>query len=64
MKTPRASFGPSEGRLIQALLLGTTVLFFVIMGIAWRMADAANPVMLDLETGKPTAASAAAAAKR
>ncbi len=56
MTTPRSSFGSGEGRLIQAVLLGTTVLFFVIMGVAWRMAEEANPVLLDLETGKPVAA--------
>lgn len=63
MKTPRASFGPGEGRLIQALLWGSTVLFFIIMGIAWRVSVEANPVMLDLETGKPVA-SASSPARR
>lgn len=64
MKTPRASFAPFEGRLIQVLLLGTTVLFFVIMGVAWRVAEEANPVMLDLETGKPTNSAPPPSAKR
>lgn len=64
MKTPRASFGPSEGRLIQALLVASTVLFFIIMGIAWRVSVEANPVMLDLDTGKPVAAAPAPAARR
>jgi hypothetical protein len=59
MTTPRASFGPGEGRLIQALLIGTTVLFFIIMGIAWRLAEEAHPVLLDLETGKPVATESA-----
>lgn len=55
MTTPRASFGSGEGRLIQAVLLATTVLFLLIMGVAWRLAEEANPVLLDLETGKPIA---------
>lgn len=55
MKTPRASFFSGEGRLLQVLLVGTTVLFFIIMGITWRLAEQANPVLLDLETGKPVA---------
>ncbi|MBX7187896.1 MAG: hypothetical protein K1Y01_22330 [Vicinamibacteria bacterium] len=55
MKTPRASFIRGEGRLLQVLLVGTTVLFFIIMGITWRLAEQANPVLLDLETGKPVA---------
>lgn len=59
MKTPRASFGPGEGRLIQALLIGATVLFFIIMGIAWKVSEDAHPVLLDLETGKPVAAQTA-----
>lgn len=63
MNTPRASFIPGEGRLLQVLLVGTTILFFIIMGITWRLAEEANPVLLDLETGKPVA-SAPAAPKR
>ena len=55
MRTPRASFMKGEGRLIQALLIGSTVLFFIIMGIAWRVSEEARPVLLDLETGKPVA---------
>lgn len=60
MTTPRASFIRGEGRLLQLLLVGTTVLFFLIMGITWRLAEQANPILLDLETGKPVAASPAA----
>jgi len=60
MTTPRASFGPGEGRLLQALLVATTVLFFIIMGIAWRFAEKVHPVLLDLETGKPVAEAPAA----
>lgn len=60
MTTPRASFGPGEGRLLQALLVATTILFFLIMGITWRLAEEAHPVLLDLETGKPVAEAPAA----
>lgn len=59
MTTPRASFIRGEGRLLQLLLVGTTVLFLLIMGITWRLAEQANPVLLDLETGKPVAGAAA-----
>lgn len=59
MTTPRASFGSGEGRLIQVLLVGTTVLFFIIMAITWRVAEEVHPVLLDLETGKPVAAESA-----
>jgi hypothetical protein len=55
MTTPRSSFGPGEGRLIQVILFATMVLFFLIMGVAWHLAEEANPVLLDLETGKPVA---------
>jgi hypothetical protein len=41
------------------LLVGTTVLFFIIMGITWRLAEQANPVLLNLETGKPVAGATA-----
>jgi hypothetical protein len=60
MTTPRASFIPGEGRLLQVLLVSTTILFLIIMGITWRLAEEANPVLLDLETGKPVAAAPAA----
>ncbi|MBP6703120.1 MAG: hypothetical protein KBH14_18190 [Vicinamibacteria bacterium] len=55
MTTPRSSFAPGEGRLIQVILFATMVLFFLIMGAAWHLAEEANPVLLDLETGKPVA---------
>ncbi len=63
MTTPRASFIPGEGRLLQVLLVGTTILFFIIMGITWRLAEEANPVLLDLETGKPVAGAPAASTR-
>jgi len=63
MTTPRASFIPGEGRLLQVLLVGTTILFFIIMGITWRLAKEANPVLLNLETGKPVAETPAASTR-
>jgi hypothetical protein len=53
--TPRASFWKSEGRLLQGLLWLTTALFIAIMIVTWVSAKRANPVLLDLETGKPVA---------
>lgn len=50
---PRASFWKSEGRLLQALLWMITGLFIAIMVLTWIGAKRANPVMLDLETGRP-----------
>ena len=55
MITPRASFGLREGRLLQALFWGMAALFLVIMAVAWRASEAAKPVLLDLETGRPIA---------
>jgi hypothetical protein len=51
--TPRSSFGRHEGRVLQWLLWAMGVVFIAIMILAWVMAERANPVMLDLETGKP-----------
>ncbi len=50
---PRASFFRFEGRLLQFLLWGMGALFVCIMILAWVASERANPVMLDLETGKP-----------
>jgi len=50
---PKASFGRHEGRLLQGLLWLTGVLFVAIMVATWVAAERANPVLLDLETGKP-----------
>ena len=50
---PKASFFRSEGRLLQLLLWATTALFIAIMVLTWVAAERANPVLLDLETGKP-----------
>ncbi len=53
--TPRASFSPREGRVLQVLLWAISALFFGIMVVAWRAAERAHPVLLDLETGRPLA---------
>jgi hypothetical protein len=50
---PKFSFFRLEGRLLQFLLWGTTVLFIGIMILTWVAAERANPVLLELETGKP-----------
>lgn len=55
MITPKASFGRYEGRLLQALLWATGAVFIALMILTWVAAERANPVMLDLETGKPVA---------
>ncbi|HXK10105.1 MAG TPA: hypothetical protein VMT70_10700 [Vicinamibacteria bacterium] len=55
MMTPKASFGRHEGRVLQCLLWATGAVFIAILVVAWVMAERANPVMLDLETGKPVA---------
>jgi hypothetical protein len=52
---PKASFGRFEGRLLEVLLWGTAVAFLGIMVFVWIAAERARPVMLDLETGRPTA---------
>jgi hypothetical protein len=53
MKTPKASFFPGEGRVLYALLW--IVMFAGLVGLVWVWLGArkANPVLLDLETGKP-----------
>jgi hypothetical protein len=53
--TPRSSFGRHEGRLLQVLLWVTGAVFMALMILTWVAAERANPVMLDLETGKPVA---------
>ncbi len=53
--TPKAAFGRLEGRVLQAVLWVTGGLFIAIMIVAWVAAERANPVLLDLETGRPAA---------
>ena len=55
MTTPRSSFGRHEGRVLQWLLWATGAVFFALMILTWVAAERADPVMLDLETGKPVA---------
>jgi hypothetical protein len=50
---PKASFGRHEGRLLQGLLWAIGALFVGIMIVTWVAAERANPLLLDLETGKP-----------
>jgi hypothetical protein len=50
---PKASFGRHEGRFLQGLLWLIGALFVAIMVATWVAAERANPVLLDLETGKP-----------
>lgn len=51
--TPKYSFSPSEGKVIAGLLWATAALFIGIMIVTWIGSERANPVLLDLETGKP-----------
>ncbi|HSF44100.1 MAG TPA: hypothetical protein VLQ45_19320 [Thermoanaerobaculia bacterium] len=51
--TPKASFSSHEGKMILTLLWVTAAVFIGIMIAAWVSAERANPVLLDLETGKP-----------
>jgi hypothetical protein len=53
MKTPKASFHPSEGRVLTVLLW--VVSFAALAGLVWvwRGAEKARPVLLNLETGQP-----------
>lgn len=53
--TPRAAFGRLEGRVLQLLLWATAGVFLAIMIVTWVLSERANPVLLDLETGKPVA---------
>lgn len=53
--TPRASFLAAEGRLLLGLLWLIAALFIAIMVFTWSAAEKADPVLLDLETGKPVA---------
>lgn len=55
MITPRFSFGRHEGRVLRWLLWAMGAVFVAIMIVAWVLAERANPVMLDLETGEPVA---------
>lgn len=56
---PRASFFRREGKVLAAILWATAALFIGIMIATWIAAERANPVMLDLETGKPVEGQAA-----
>ncbi len=60
MKTPKSSFFPGEGRFLYALLW--VVSFAAIVGLIWVWLGSrkANPVLLNLETGKPVATPAPA----
>ena len=53
MRTPKSSFFPSEGRVLQALLWIVSVAALLGLVWVWRGSQKANPVLLDLETGKP-----------
>jgi hypothetical protein len=55
MITPRSSFGRHEGRVLQGLLWVTGAVFIALMLLTWVAAERADPVLLDLETGKPVA---------
>jgi len=55
MITPKSSFGRHEGRFLQGLLWVAGAVFVALMILTWVLAERANPVMLDLETGKPVA---------
>ena len=51
--TPKSSFSSREGKILLILLWVTMALFLGIMAATWIGAERANPVLLDLETGKP-----------
>lgn len=51
--TPKASFSSREGTLLLTLLWVTAAVFIGIMIAAWVSAEQAQPVLLDLTTGKP-----------
>lgn len=51
--TPKSSFSPKEGKVIIGLLWATAALFIGIMIATWIASERANPVLLNLETGKP-----------
>ncbi|HKV12556.1 MAG TPA: hypothetical protein VJ725_30710 [Thermoanaerobaculia bacterium] len=51
--TPKASFFSREGTLLLTLLWVTAAVFIGIMIAAWVSSERANPVLLDLESGKP-----------
>ena len=53
--TPKASFAPFEGPLLEWLLWGISALFVGIMIVTWIASERAKPVLLDLETGRPVA---------
>jgi hypothetical protein len=55
--TPKSSFFHREGKVLAVLLWVTTALFIGIMIVTWIGAERAQPVFLDLETGKPAAQS-------
>ncbi len=59
MKTPRSSFFASEGRVLYALLWILSFVTLVGLVWVWRGSQKANPVLLDLETGKPVPTRAA-----
>lgn len=51
--TPKSSFFSREGKVLAGLLWATAALFIGIMIATWIGAERAQPVFLDLETGKP-----------
>lgn len=51
--TPKSSFSAREGKILVTLLWVVAALFVTIMVATWIGAERANPVLLDLETGKP-----------
>lgn len=51
--TPKSSFSSREGKILVTLLWVVAALFIGIMVATWIGAEKANPVLLDLETGKP-----------
>lgn len=53
MKTPRASFFMAEGRILFAILWLMSLATLLGLLWVWRGSQKANPVLLDLETGKP-----------
>jgi len=51
--TPRSHFFRREDLLLGAILWLTLVVFVGVMLATWVASKRANPVFLDLETGKP-----------
>lgn len=53
--TPKSHFFGLEGRILQVLFWGMSLVFIAVMVWAWVASEKAKPVLLDLVTGQPVA---------